>query len=40
MRWGLFQTSEYIKEMGPFFVGRVIYQAPVPDVAKGGGTGY
>ena len=34
------QTSEYIKEMGPFFVGRVIYQAPVPDAAKGGGTGY
>jgi chlorite dismutase len=34
------QTSEYIKDMGPFFVGRVIYQAPVPDAAKGGGTGY
>jgi len=28
------QTAEYIREMGPFFVGRVVYQAPVPDVAK------
>ena len=34
------QTSQYIKDMGPFFVGRVIYQAPVPDAAKAGGTGY
>ena len=34
------QTAEYIKEMGPFFVGRVIYQSPVPDAAKVGGTGY
>ena len=34
------QTSEYIQQMGPFFVGRVIYQAPVPDAAKGGGMGY
>ncbi|MEE2637420.1 MAG: chlorite dismutase family protein [Acidobacteriota bacterium] len=28
------QTSEYIKEMGPFFVGRAIYQAPIPESAK------
>ncbi len=34
------QTSEYMQEMGPFFVGRIIYQAPVPDAAKGGGSGY
>ena len=34
------QTAEYIRGMGPFFVGRVIYQAPVPDAARGGGTGY
>lgn len=24
------QTSEFIQSMGPFFVGRAIYQAPVP----------
>ena len=24
------QTSEFIQAMGPFFVGRVVYQAPVP----------
>ena len=34
------QTAEYIQAMGPFFVGRVIYQAPVPDAARGGGAGY
>lgn len=34
------QTSEFIQAMGPFFVGRVIYQAPVPDSARGGGSGY
>ena len=34
------QTSQYMQEMGPFFVGRVIFQAPIPDAAKGGGTGY
>jgi chlorite dismutase len=34
------QTSEYIQDMGPFFVGRVIYQAPVPTSAKAGVTAY
>ena len=34
------QTSEYIKDMGPFFIGRVIYQAPVPDAARGDGPEY
>jgi chlorite dismutase len=34
------QTSEYIKDMGPFFVGRVIYQAPVPEAARGDGPAY
>ena len=34
------QTSEYIQDMGPFFVGRVIYQAPVPTAAKAGVTAY
>ncbi|MBM40445.1 MAG: hypothetical protein CL483_00795 [Acidobacteria bacterium] len=28
------QTSEYMQEMGPFFVGRAIYQAPVPDASR------
>ena len=28
------QTSEYMQEMGPFFVGRTIYQAPVPDASR------
>ena len=28
------QTSEYMQDMGPFFVGRAIYQAPVPEFAK------
>jgi hypothetical protein len=28
------QTSEYMQEMGPFFVGRVIYQAPVPEASQ------
>ncbi|MBQ02950.1 MAG: chlorite dismutase family protein [SAR202 cluster bacterium] len=37
---GTVQTSEYMQDMGPFFVGRAIYQSPVPDAAKGGGTGY
>lgn len=27
------QTSEYIRDMGPFFVGRVVYQSPVPESA-------
>ena len=34
------QTSEYIQDMGPFFVGLVVYQAPVPTAAQTGGTGY
>ena len=34
------QTSEYIKDMGPFFVGRVLYQTPVPEAAKSSDTGY
>lgn len=34
------QTSEYIQDMGPFFVGHVIYQASIPDSAKGGSGGY
>ena len=28
------QTSEFIQAMGPFFVGKAIFQAPVPDRAK------
>ena len=32
------QTSEYIQDMGPFFVGRVLYQAPVPEAVKAGET--
>ena len=34
------QTSEYMQGMGPFFVGHVIYQAPVPTVAKCDDSGY
>ena len=29
------QTAEFIQGMGPFFVGRVLYQAPVPQPAHG-----
>jgi hypothetical protein len=32
------QTSEYIQDMGPFFVGRVLYQAPVQEAVKAGET--
>jgi len=28
------QTSEFIQTMGPFFVGRAIYQAPVPERSR------
>lgn len=28
------QTSEYMQEMGPFFVGRVVCQAPVPAASQ------
>ena len=34
------QTSEYIRDMGPFFVGRVLYQAPVPESARADDSGY
>ena len=36
------QTSQYIQDMGPFFVGRVLYQAPVPEAVKAadGGAAY
>lgn len=34
------QTAEFIQAMGPFFIGRVIYQSPVPDVVKGKEIGY
>ncbi len=34
------QTSEYIQAMGPFFVGRVLYQAPLPDAVKAEGPDY
>ena len=28
------QTSEFIQGMGPFFVGKAVYQAPVPEAAR------
>jgi chlorite dismutase len=28
------QTSEYIEKMGPFFVGKVLYQSPLPETAR------
>jgi chlorite dismutase len=31
---GTRQTSEFIQSMGPFFVGKVIYQASMPESAK------
>ena len=34
------QTSEYIRDMGPFFVGRVIYQSPLPESAGADRAGY
>ena len=34
------QTSEYIQDMGPFFVGRVLYQSPVPESSRSAGGGY
>jgi len=34
------QTSEFIQAMGPFFIGRVIYQAPVPEAAAKASGGY
>ena len=30
------QTAEFIQGMGPFFVGRALYQAPIPDAARTG----
>ena len=32
------QTSEFIQAMGPFFVGKTLYQAPVPERAKATGS--
>ncbi len=32
------QTSEYIQDMGPFFVGKVLYQAPLPAAVTAGGS--
>jgi len=29
------QTSEFIEKMGPFFIGRVLFQAPLPDRSGG-----
>ena len=34
------QTSEYISGMGPFFVGRAVYQSPIPESAKADDAGY
>jgi chlorite dismutase len=34
------QTSEFMQSMGPFFVGRVIYQAPLIGAAKPRDVGY
>lgn len=28
------QTSEFIEKMGPFFIGRALYQAPLPERAR------
>ena len=32
------QTAEFIDSMGPFFVGKALYQAPVPARAQAGGA--
>ena len=32
------QTAEFIASMGPFFVGRALFQAPVPARAQAGGS--
>jgi chlorite dismutase len=32
------QTSEFIQSMGPFFVGRAVYQAPLPVKARKGAS--
>ena len=32
------QTAEFIDSMGPFFVGKALYQAPVPARARAGGA--
>ncbi|MBI3448846.1 MAG: chlorite dismutase family protein [Acidobacteria bacterium] len=31
---GTRQTSEFIQSMGPFFIGRTIFQSPIPESAK------
>jgi chlorite dismutase len=33
------QTSEFMQVMGPFFVGRAVYQAPCPESALASGDG-
>jgi len=33
------QTSEFMEKMGPFFIGRVLWQSPMP-AAGGAGSGY
>ena len=33
------QTSEFMHEMGPFFIGRVVYQAPCSDFPPASGDG-
>ena len=37
---GTRQTSEFMQAMGPFFVGRVIYQSPLPEKLKQEPSGY
>ena len=34
------QTSEYIRDMGPFFVGRAVYQSPLPESSRSGEAEY
>ena len=34
------QTSEYIEKMGPFFIGRVVWQSPMTPVAPGSEPAY
>ena len=34
------QTAEFIEKMGPFFIGRVVWQAPLPQTATGHGHAY
>jgi len=34
------QTSEFIEKMGPFFIGRVVWQSPLPADAAASGAAY